>query len=135
MTDDSTRIFRVQVNAPPDAAWAALTEPDRTRAWYYGTAARTSWEVGSALDYVDDDGTVQIRGRVLAFDPPRSFSHTFVATWDGEDDDQGTLTWTVEPDGDGCTITLLHVGGHGEETATGSQYLLGAVKEYLETAG
>lgn len=135
MTDDlatATRVFRVHVNAAPDAAWAALTEPDRTRAWYFGSAAKTTWEVGSPIEYVNDDGELQIRGEVLTYDPPRSFSHTFVAVWSGTPDDQGTLEWIVEPDGDGCTVTLVHVGGHGEETASGSEYLLGAVKAYLE---
>ena len=134
MTDDATRVHRVPVAATPDAAWAALTEPDATRAWYYGTAARTTWEVGSPIEYVDDDGDVQIRGEVLSHDPPRSFSHTFVAVWGGTPDDQGSLTWTVEPDGAGCTVTLVHRGGHGEETASGSEHLVSAVKAYLEGA-
>ena len=132
MTDDSTRVFRVHVDASPEAAWAAITEPDRTRAWYFGSAARTTWEVGSPIEYVDEDGALQITGTVLSHDPPRSFSHTFIAVWGGAPDDQGVLEWVVEPDGDGCAVTLVHTGGHGEETASGSQHLVGALKEYLE---
>ncbi|QCB94315.1 SRPBCC domain-containing protein [Cellulomonas shaoxiangyii] len=128
------RVYRVHVAASPEAAWAALTEPDRTRAWYFGTAAVTTWEVGSTVEYVDGDGTPQIRGVVLAHDPPRTLSHTFVAVWAGEPDDQGVLTWTVEAEGDGCRITLVHAGGHGAETAEGSAYLVGALQDHLEAA-
>ncbi|MFS0706005.1 SRPBCC domain-containing protein [Cellulomonas sp. 179-A 9B4 NHS] len=130
----SERVYRVHVAASPEAAWAALTEPGRTRAWYYGTAARTTWEVGSPVEYVDGDGTPQIRGTVLAHDPPRTLSHTFVAVWSGAPDDQGVLTWTVEPEGDGCCVTLVHAGGHGTETAEGSAYLVEALKQHLEPA-
>lgn len=129
---DNERVFRVHVNASPAAAWSALIEPERTRDWYFGSAARTTWEVGSPIEYVDRDGALQIRGEILSFDPPRSFGHTFVAVWGPEPDDQGSLTWSVEPDGDGSTITLVHVGGHGDETAEGSQQLLDSLKGYLD---
>ncbi len=128
------RVYRVHAAASPEAAWAALTEPDRTRAWYYGTAAVTTWEVGSPVEYVDGDGTPQLRGTVLAHDPPRTLSHTFVAVWSGEPEDQGVLTWTVEPEGDGCRITLVHAGGHGTETAEGSAHLVEALRQHLEPA-
>lgn len=127
------RVYRVRIAASREAAWAALTEPDRVRRYYFDTAVRTTWEVGSPIDYVDDDGVVQIAGMVTAFDPPHSFSHTFVATWSEHPDDQGTLTWTIEPDGDGVHVTLVHLGGHGVETADGSQQLVDGLKVYLES--
>jgi uncharacterized protein YndB with AHSA1/START domain len=129
MTD---RVFRVTIDAPPERVWAALVEPERVRAWYYDTAPRTTWETGAAIDFVDDDGNVAMTGVVLTYDPPRSFSHTFIATWGEEPDDQGTLTWTLEPLEGGCAVTLLHVGGHGEETNEGSAYLVTALKAYVE---
>jgi len=128
---DGERIYRMQTGATPERTWAALTEPVRTRSWYFGTWPRTTWATGSAIDYVDDDGDVQIAGTVLSYEPPRSFSHTFIARWGGEDDDQGILTWTVEPRDDGALVTLIHTGGHGSETAEGSQQILDALGEYL----
>ena len=68
----------------------------------------------------------------VATDPPRSFAHTFVTMWGSQPDDQGILTWTVEPDGDGSRITLFHTGGHGEETAEGSKELLESLRAHLE---
>lgn len=126
------RMYRIHSGATPERAWAALTEPIRTRAWYFGTWPRTTWEVGSVIDYVDDDGDVQVTGEVLSYDPPRSFAHTFVTMWGSQPDDQGILTWTVEPDGDGSRITLFHTGGHGEETAEGSKELLELLRAHLE---
>lgn len=130
MTD---RVLSIRIEASPAAAWAALTDPEILRRWYFDTAVRTTWEVGSPIEFVGDDGEVAITGVVLAYDPPRSYSHTFVATWGPEPDDQGSLTWTVEPDGDGCRVTQVHAGGHGEETADGSRQLLDALQALLES--
>lgn len=132
MTTD--RVYRVKIAASPEAAWAAITEPDRVRNYYFDTAVRTTWEVGSTIDYVSDDGSVAMTGVVTSYDPPRSFGHTFIATWGPEPDDQGTLAWTIEPDGDGVIVTLVHAGGTGVETADGSQELVDELKHYLEAA-
>lgn len=132
MSMQTERVYRVHVAAPPEKAWAALTQPDRTSAWYFGSAVRSSWRVGETIDYVGGDGDLQITGELLTYDPPRSFSHRFLAAWSGEIDDQGTLTWIVEPDGDGCVITLVHAGGHGQETADGSQHIIESLRSHLE---
>ena len=135
MTDD--RIYEVEVSATPDAAWKALTDPDTVRKYYFDTAPRTTWEIGSPIEFVDDDGDAQIVGEVLEFEPPVRLAHTFIATWYGERDDQGSLHWEVTPTDDGCRITLIHRGAkaetrEGSETADGSRHLIDALKELLE---
>ena len=132
MTAD--RIYQVTIAATPEETWAALTDPDRVRNYYFDTAVRTTWEIGSPIDYVGDDGEVAMTGVVTSYDPPRSFAHTFIATWSETPDDQGSLTWTVEPHDDGTVVTLVHAGGSGAETADGSQELVDGLKAYLEGA-
>ena len=135
MTDD--RIYEVTVSASADDAWKALTDPDTVRRYYFDTAPRTTWEVGSPIEFVDAEGAVQIVGEVLEFDPPRRLGHTFIATWYGGRDDQGSLHWEVAPDDAGCRITLVHRGARaatreGSETADGSRELITALKRVLE---
>lgn len=137
MTDD--RVYEVEVAATPAAAWTALTDPDTVRRYYYGTAPRTTWEIGAPIEFVDDDGETQIVGEVLEFEPPRRLAHTFIATWYGERDDQGSLHWEVAPSGTGCRITLIHRGARaqtreGSETADGSRHIIDSLKELLESA-
>ena len=137
MTDD--RIYEVTVAAPAAQAWDALTDPDTVRRYYFDTAPRTTWEVGSPIEFVDDDGAPQIVGEVLEYEPPVRLAHTFVATWYGEPDDQGSLHWEITPTDEGCRITLIHRGAkaetrEGSETAEGSRHLIGALKELLEQA-
>ncbi|WP_261165868.1 SRPBCC domain-containing protein [Microbacterium sp. Marseille-Q6965] len=128
---DGERMYRIETGATPQRTWAALTDPVRVRSWYYGTWPRTTWQVGSPLEYVDEDGEVQLSGTVLSYDPPRSFSHSFIATWGGGREDQGILTWTIEPEDGGSRVTLIHTGGHGAETAEGSKELVEALREHL----
>ena len=132
MTAD--RVYQVRISASPEATWAALTQPEQVRHYYFDTAVRTTWKVGSPIDYVGDDGEVAMTGVVTSFDPPRSFGHTFIATWSDTPDDQGTLTWTIEPLDDGVLVTLVHAGGTGAETADGSGELVEGLKAYLESA-
>ncbi len=137
MSDD--RIYEVDVAASPERAWDALTDPDTVRRYYYGTAPRTTWEPGSPIEFVDGEGEVQLRGEVLAFDPPTRLAHTFVATWYGESDDQGSLHWEIAPTQTGCRITLTHRGARaqtraGSETADGSRHVIESLKAVLETA-
>lgn len=139
MSNEADRVYQVDVAATPAAAWAGITDPDVVRKYYYDTAPRTSWELGSLIEFVDAVGDVQITGKVLEYDPPRRMAHTFIATWYGGTDDQGSLHWEIEPAGDGCRITLIHRGAHaetreGSETADGSRYLIESLKTLLEAA-
>jgi uncharacterized protein YndB with AHSA1/START domain len=135
MTDD--RVYEVDVTTTPERAWAALTDPDTVRRYYFGTAPRTNWELGSRIEFVDDAGDVQIVGEVLEFDPPIRLAHTFVATWYGGEDDQGSLHWEIMATTNGCRITLIHRGARadtreGSETADGSRQIIEALKALLE---
>ena len=131
------RIYEVDVAAPAADAWKALIEPDTVRRYYFGTYPRTTWEVGSPIEFVDDDGDAQIVGEVLEFEPPVRLAHTFIATWYGERDDQGSLHWEVVPTETGCRVILTHRGARadtreGSETADGSRQLIEGLKSVLE---
>ena len=107
------------------------------RRYYFDTAPRTTWVVGSPIEFVDDAGEPQIIGEVLEFEPPTRLAHTFIATWYGEHDDQGSLHWEIAPTANGCRITLIHRGARaetreGSETADGSRHLIDSLKELLE---
>lgn len=138
MTDDD-RVYEVEVTASPEQTWAALTEPETVKRYYYGTSPRTTWQVGSVIDFVDDDGDVQLTGEILEFDPPRRLAHTFIATWYGERDDQGSLHWEVAPTAAGSRITLVHRGARaetreGSETSGGSREIIEALRDLLGAA-
>lgn len=127
----------MEVPASVEQAWTALTDPDAVRRWYFGTVPKTSWEVGSPIEFVDDDGDVQIAGILLDVDAPRTLSHTFIATWYGTEDDQGSLHWRLEPAASGTRITLTHrnprdASREGSETDEGSRQIMDGLRKVLE---
>lgn len=99
-------VLTVQTPASPDAAWAALTEPERVAEWF--TDASALGAIGDAYRLDFGDGSV-VEGVVRHLEPGRAFAHTWV--WADVEPPQETLvTWRVEPANGGSRITLTHDG-------------------------
>jgi uncharacterized protein YndB with AHSA1/START domain/DNA-binding transcriptional ArsR family regulator len=137
-----TRTVRaaIMIEASPEQVWQALTDPSQTRRWYFGTEIRSTFEPGAALDYVDSDGVVQIRGVVIEAIPSRSLVHTFNATWSPEvtGDPESVYAWHLEAVGALTKVSIVHsdvpVASHTEdEVEEGATMLLSALKTLLET--
>lgn len=99
-------VLTVQTPVNPDAAWAALTEPDRVAEWL--TDASPLGAIGDAYRLDFGDGSV-VEGVICHLEPGRAFAHTWV--WANVEPSQETLvTWMVEPADGGSRITLTHDG-------------------------
>jgi uncharacterized protein YndB with AHSA1/START domain len=90
----------VDVEASIDAVWAALTEPDRTEAWFLGARAIVG-EVGEPYRLERGDGW-GVAGRVLQKAPPARLR----VTWRGRTPPQVVMPnveveFLVEPTGPG----------------------------------
>jgi uncharacterized protein YndB with AHSA1/START domain len=131
----------ILVEASPSQVWSALTEPGKSRQWYFGTAIRSSFDNGAPLEYVDDAGVVQIRGVIVEAVPCERLVHTFNATWSAEvaGDPESLYEWRLEAVGTALTrVSITHSGvpvatvteGEVEQGAT---LLLSALKTLLET--
>lgn len=139
----TTRTVRaaIIVEATPTAVWRALTDPEETRRWYFGTWIRSTFEPGTPLEYVDASGTVQIRGTVVDVVTDVRLVHTFAATWSDEvsSDAESVYRWDLDPLTPSTTkITIVHSGvpQHTQteaEVEEGAVLLLSALKTLLET--
>jgi len=106
-------VLGIDTPAPPEAAWATLTEPDLVARWL--TDASPLGGIGDRYRLDFGDGSV-VEGVILELDPGRRFVHTW--TWtDALPPQETVVAWTVEPlpDGGG-RITLVH-GGWAEAGA------------------
>jgi uncharacterized protein YndB with AHSA1/START domain len=89
----------------PEAVWKALTDPDEIVQWMQAAAATVD---GRAGGQVDIEAVLHVTGTVLRWDPPRLFEHEFRLAPSrhipgGED---AVLRYELEPDGDGCLLTM-----------------------------
>lgn len=58
----------VTIDAPPAEVWEALTHSDWTRQYMFGCDVVSDWEVGDAIEFPDQHGIVQVKGKILDFE-------------------------------------------------------------------
>jgi uncharacterized protein YndB with AHSA1/START domain len=90
------------VAQPPSRVWAALTDPALQAKWWAAGDVRP--EVGHRFT-MDMGAWGQQQCQVLAVEPERLLSYSFA---EGVLDT--TITWRLEPEGEGTLVTLEHAG-------------------------
>ena len=92
-----TRTFEALVNACPEDVWSALTDPERSRRYFYGLAVHSDWQVGSPIVYAGPPPH-EICGEVVLVDQPRLLMHTLAdgRTMFGDLDPVAWVTWTID---------------------------------------
>ncbi len=107
----------VSLPVSPDEAFALVTQPERLRRWMAVTA-RVDLRAGGAWRWTVTPGNVA-GGTVREVEPGRQVVLDW--GWDlmpGAEGSLGTVTVTVEPDGDGASVTLVHEGLDVEQEAS-----------------
>jgi uncharacterized protein YndB with AHSA1/START domain len=113
---------RITINAPTDAVWQALTDPEKVREYMHGTTIATDWKVGSPITWSGEwKGTsYQDKGVVLAFEPMRLLSTTYWSSMSGTEDkpeNYYTVTYTLDSNDSTTTLTLQQDGNESQEAA------------------
>ena len=133
-------IQQIHIRTTPERLWEAITHAGDTRNYFYGTLVDSTWQTGAPLTYRNDDGTLAAEGVVIEADPPRKLVHTFSALWDEAvtPDPPHRVTWTIEPVGPVCRLTVEHEGFEGrtatlESVQGGLGIILDGLKTLLET--
>jgi len=69
----------IEVNAPLDALWKALTDNEFIPQYMFGCIAETDWKPGSPLLWKGAaDGKLCVKGQVVAVDAPRRLEYTVI---------------------------------------------------------
>jgi uncharacterized protein YndB with AHSA1/START domain len=105
--------FERRLEFPVERVWAALTRPEELAGWLAegelelvtGGRVLLSW-----LNADQDGNQATATGIITALDPPQRLEYVTSI--------HGALRWELEPDGDGCRLTLTSMlPGHSEEPA------------------
>jgi uncharacterized protein YndB with AHSA1/START domain len=101
-------VYVNHIRATPQKVWQALTDPAFTARYWYGARLESDWKVGSPITFVKPQGEPDT-GKVLVCEPPRKLSFSWHIVW-GEmaKERDSRVTFTIEPDGDGVMLTLVH---------------------------
>jgi uncharacterized protein YndB with AHSA1/START domain len=117
---------------PPAKVWEALTIPARLSSWmgveWLGDEAPLV--VGARFDYRFLNTDLESRGRVLRLEAQRRLEHS----WFENIPPAAVIAWILEPDGEGCRLTLTHSAGPADDaprTAAGWTMILESLAREL----
>jgi uncharacterized protein YndB with AHSA1/START domain/DNA-binding transcriptional ArsR family regulator len=134
-------VYQIIIKAPRERVWAAITTPEFTSRYYYGSTLKTDLTAGSPFTYHMPNGSPIVEGAVVTSEPPNRLAHTYHARWPPMNEDAPTkVTWELEAMPGGVTkVTVVHEDFQGE-TATykglqggGWTWILSNLKTLLET--
>jgi uncharacterized protein YndB with AHSA1/START domain len=142
MTEQTTQVYAVFIRASAEQVWDAITKPEFTSRYFYGSAVDSTFEPGAPfLSWTADRSRQLVDGEVLESDPPRLLRHTWRALYDEETagEPHSRVTWEIEPQDGGVTkLTVVHdeleaAPKTAASVAGGWMYVLSGLKTLLET--
>jgi uncharacterized protein YndB with AHSA1/START domain len=141
MTDQqlATQVYQVFIKSTPEAIWDAITKPEFTVRYYYGSRIEVTPD---RMSWVGRDGTVLGDLPTFEFDPPRRLVHEWRSVYDPEmfGEPPSRVTWEIEPQENGLTKLMVVHDRLDESPKTaenvygpGWMMVLSGLKTLLET--
>jgi uncharacterized protein YndB with AHSA1/START domain len=139
---ETTQVYEVVTEATPEQIWDALTKPELTQQYFYGSVFDSTFEPGTPyVGWAGDRSRKFVEGEVLEADPPYRLSTTWRSLWNEEAaaEQPSRVTWEIEPqEGGGSKVTLVHdkleeSPKTAESVAGGWNSVLGKLKAFIET--
>lgn len=134
MTAQATQVYQVFIKATPEEIWDAITKPEFTQKYFYGTSVHVTSEVF--------DGAGAAQGTVVEFEPAHRLVHSWRALYDPEmaAEQESRVTWEIErQDGGYSLLTVVHDHLEGAPktaesvSGVGWMLVLSGLKTLLET--
>ena len=126
------------IRATPTEIWRALTDPETTRSYYYGTEIKSDWTPGARWTSEAGD-ELYLDGEIIEVEAPHRLVQTFHVASDEEDafnDPASTVTWEVTPMGDASRVRIVHEDmgrATRDYVEEGWELILSGLKTLLET--
>jgi uncharacterized protein YndB with AHSA1/START domain len=133
------QVYQVFIKATPEQIWDAITKPEFTEKYFYGS--RIEFKNGRRRS-LGPDGALWGDEAILEEDPPRRLVHQWQSLYDPEvaDEPASRVTWEIAPGDDGVSLlTVVHDQLEGApKTAAGVagagwMRVLSGLKTLLET--
>ena len=142
MTDaaSSSFVYVTFIRTTPEQLWAALTDPECVKKYWFGVHQDTEWKAGAPWRLVFADGRVADTGEILEVDRPRRI----VIKWRNEfrpelkEEGYARCTIELEPVEGAVKLTIAHVMDRPaskfiEAVSSGWPRILSNLKSLLET--
>ena len=142
MTEQTTQVYSVFIRANAEQVWDAITKPEFTTRYFYGSAVESTFEPGAPfLSWTADRQQKLVDGEIIEADRPRLLKYTWRALYDPDTaaEPHSRVTWEIEPQEGGVTkLTVVHDELEASpktavSVAGGWMYVLSGLKTLLET--
>src|SRR5580704_18822570 len=101
-------VYVTYIAASPEKAWQALTSSDFTRKYFWERDIEIEAKAGGAFALRLPDGRVNVRGKVIDYDPPRKLTVTWKVEWPEEFRKlpECLVTYEIAPAGDAVRLIM-----------------------------
>ena len=142
MTAQTTQVYSVFIRATADQVWDAITKPEFTQKYFYGSVLDSTYEPGASYTGWSADRSQQyVDGEIVEATPPTKLVTTWRALYDPETAAEpfSRVSWEIEPAGEGVVkLTVVHdelerSPKTAANVAGGWSFVLSGLKSVLET--
>jgi len=142
MSAAPSQVYQVYIKASPEQVWDAITRPEFTTRYFFGSRVETTGEAGTPVRHrAPDSDELWGDDSVLESEPPRRFVHTWRSLYNPElaAEPASRVTWDIEPQPGGvCKLTVIHDQlERSPKTASsvsgGWMFVISGLKTLLET--
>jgi uncharacterized protein YndB with AHSA1/START domain len=134
-------VYVTYIAAAPEKVWQALTSSEFTRKYFWDRDIEIEPRLGGAFALKLPDGKVNVRGKVIAWDPPRKLSVTWKVEWPEEFRKlpECVVTYEIAKAGEAVRLTMTESHSWNVPDAilsggrTGWPAILSSLKSLLET--
>jgi uncharacterized protein YndB with AHSA1/START domain len=106
----STFVYVSYIRTTPEKLWAALTDVEFMKQYWFGTHCQSTWQAGSPWKMVAADGQIFDDGVIVAAEPPRRL----VIRWQHQNkpelkaEGESLCTMELEPSGAAVKLSITH---------------------------
>jgi uncharacterized protein YndB with AHSA1/START domain len=134
-------VYVTYIAAPPEKVWQALTSSEFTRKYFWERSVDIEPKRGGAFVLRLPDGRINVRGKVVEYDPPRKLTYTWQVEWpeDFRKLPECLVSYEITPAGEAVRLTMTESHSWDVPEAilsggrTGWPAVLSALKSLLET--
>ncbi|MEP7264808.1 MAG: SRPBCC domain-containing protein [Bacteroidota bacterium] len=102
----------IHINANKEKVWDALTKPEIIKKYFFGTNTESTWQPGTLVRFYGEwEGKkYEDKGTVLENKNQELLKYNYWSSMSGIEDkaeNYADITFTLEPDENGTTLTIL----------------------------